>query len=151
MCARHCFLPSIMSWIPTSASQPGQFPCDVPVQLLAPPVAIGPGPLATGQRRAEALDVVAQHLVNALPIRRCFFEQPEDAVEDRHQVATRETRIGEDVNLDLFPRRPVVGGQCLVSAFECFPFPGEVAAGHGLPEVLFPPSLSLSMRDERYS
>ena len=32
---------------------------------------------ASGQRRAEALDVVAEDLVDALPVSRCLFEQPQ--------------------------------------------------------------------------
>src|SRR5580700_85867 len=134
MCARHFFLPSMTSWIPTSASCPADFPCDLPVQLVAPSVAIAPSPLSAGQRRAEALDVVAQHLLDALPIRRCFFQQPEGAVEDRHQVAAAEAPVGEEVDLDLLPRRPLVRRQYIGPGFERVPFPGEVAAGQGLPE-----------------
>ena len=59
--------------------------------------------------------------------------------------------VGEEMSLDLFPRRPVVVRQCLGPGFERLPFPGEIAACDGLPEVHLPPSLSLSIRDVTYS
>src|SRR5262245_52310089 len=126
MCARHCFLPSMMSWMPTSASSLTQFPCDVPVQLAAPPVAIAPAPCSAGHCRAETLDVVPEHLVNALPVRRCFLEQPQNSVENRHQIAAREARVRDEVNLDLLPRPLVVGRQPLGPGLERRPFPGEI-------------------------
>src|SRR4051794_24072229 len=116
----------MMSWMPTSASQPAQFPCDIPVQLFAPPVAVGPGALSTGQRRAKAGNVVAEHLVDALPVGRRLFEQPEGGVDDRRQVAAGEARVGEEVALDLFPRRLVVGWQRRCPGFERLPLFGEV-------------------------
>jgi hypothetical protein len=61
--------------MPTSASSLTQFSCDLPVQLLTSPVATTPSPFPASQRRAEALDVVAQHLVHALAIRRRFLKQ----------------------------------------------------------------------------
>src|ERR1044072_5930828 len=104
MCARHCFLPSMMSWMPTSASQPVQFPGDVAVHLLAPAFAMAPAAFFAGQRRAEALDVVAQHVVNALSIGRRLFEQAQGTVENRRQVPAGEVRVGEKMPLDLLPR-----------------------------------------------
>src|SRR5690349_7343544 len=124
----------MMSWMPTSASQPAKFSCDVAVQLLAPPVAIGACLLAAGQCRTEAGDVVAQHLVDVLSVRRCFFEQPQGGVEDRHQAAACEVPVREEVALELCPRRLVVGRQCRCPGLERLPFPGEIAAGDGLPE-----------------
>src|SRR3954470_13603963 len=150
MWARHCFLPSMMSWMLTSAPQPAQLLGHVPVQLLAPPVAIGSSPLSTGQRGAEAWEVVAEYLLDALSVRRCHFEQPEGGVEDRHQVAAGEVSIGEEVGDDLPPRRPVVVRQSLRPGFERLPFSGEIATCDLLPEVHLPPPLSLSMRDETY-
>lgn len=88
--------------------------------------------------------------MDALPVGRCFFEQPQGCVEDRHQVAAGEAPMGEEVALDLFPRHPVFVRQGLGPGFERLPFPGEIAACDGLPEVHLPPSLSLSMRDETY-
>ncbi len=60
-----------------------------------------------GQRRAEAGDVVAQHLVDVLAVGRGLLEQPEGGVEDRRQVATGEARVGPEVPLDPVPGRPV--------------------------------------------
>src|ERR1043166_8556206 len=118
----------MMSWMPMSASQPAQFPCDVPVQLFTPPVAVAPSPFSAGQRRAEARDVVAQYVVNVLPVRRCLLEQPQRTVEDRHQVAPRETRERGEVRLDLLPRRPEVGRQRRGPDLESLVLPGEIAA-----------------------
>src|SRR5690349_2378563 len=111
----------MMSRMLTSASQPAQFPGDVPVQLLAPPVAIGPGTVSAGQCRAGAGDVVAQYLLDPLPLRRRLLEQRQGGVEDRHQVATGEAPEREELNRDLSPRRLVVGRQGLGPSLERVP------------------------------
>src|SRR3954470_5841949 len=103
MCARHCFLPSMTSWMLMSASQPAQFACDVPVQLLSPAVAVGAGPFSAGQCRAEAPDVVTENLLGALALRRRLLQQAEGGVEDRDQVAAGEVPVGQEVDLDLLP------------------------------------------------